>query len=75
VKTKYISMKMLPKGSNPPKRAITGGVRYHCFLGIGLGIVLTRQGLSGTPLQLRPTIVPRRAKGKEMKAQMTNITT
>lgn len=68
-------MKMLPKGSNPPIRDITDGVRYHFFSGIGRGIVLTRHGLFGDPLQFRPTTVPRSARGKEIKAQMTNTTT
>lgn len=68
-------MKILPKGSNPPIMDTTDGVRYHFFSGIGRGIVFTRHGLLGAPLQLRPITVPRRAKGKEMKAQMTKTTT
>jgi len=75
VKTKYISMKMLPKGSNPPIRDITEGVRYHFFSGIGRGIVFTRHGLFGAPLQFLPTTVPRRARGKEINAQITRTTT
>lgn len=68
-------MKMLPKGSSPPINEITEGVRYHFFSGIGRGIVLTRQGLLGAPLQFLPTTVPNRTKGKEMKAHRTNMTT
>ena len=52
---KYISMKMEPKGSRPPIRAITLGCRYHFFAGMGEGMRFTRQGLSGWPAQLRPT--------------------
>ena len=73
--TKYISMKMLPKGSRPPINEMTEGVRYHFFSGIGRGIVFTRQGLFGAPLQFLPTTVPKSTKGKEMKAQSTNMTT
>ena len=51
---KYISMKMDPKGSSPPMRAITQGRRYHCRSGMGEGILLTLQGLSGIPFQFRP---------------------
>ena len=51
---KYISMKMDPKGSRPPMRAITVGLRYHCRSGMGEGIRFTLQGLSGSPFQLRP---------------------
>ena len=51
---KYISMKMDPKGSRPPMRAITLGLRYHCRSGMGEGIRFTLQGLSGSPFQLRP---------------------
>lgn len=68
-------MKMLPKGSNPPMSETTDGVRYHFFMGIGRGIVFTRHGLLGAPLQFLPTTVPRRASGKEIKAQMTKTTT
>jgi len=35
----------------------------------------TRQGLFKTPLQFLPTIVPRSARGNEIKAQMTNTIT
>ncbi|MCI28960.1 hypothetical protein A2U01_0050164 [Trifolium medium] len=66
---------MLPKGSNPPIRETTEGVRYHFFSGMGRGIVFTRHGLFGAPLQFLPTTVPRSARGKEMKAQMTKTTT
>lgn len=72
---KYISMKMLPNGSRPPMIATTVGVRYHFFCGIGRGMVFTRHGLSGTPLQLRPTTVPARHSGNEMNAQIRNTTT
>ena len=75
MKTKYISIKMLPKGSRPPMREIIDGVKYHFFSGIGRGMVLTRQGLFGAPLQFLPTTVPRRAKGKEIKAHITKTTT
>jgi hypothetical protein len=75
VKTKYISMKMLPKGSKPPMIETTRGVRYHFFSGIGRGMVFTRQGLLGDPLQFLPTTVPNKASGKEMNAQRTNMTT
>ena len=68
-------MKILPKGSSPPMRETTDGVRYHFFSGIGRGMVFTRQGLFGAPLQFLPTTVPRSARGKEMKAQMTKTTT
>jgi len=68
-------MKMLPNGSNPPIREITVGVRYHFFSGIGRGMVFTRHGLFGAPFQFLPTTVPRRARGKEIKAQMTKTTT
>lgn len=66
---------MLPNGSRPPIKEITDGVKYHFFTGIGRGMVLTRHGLFGAPLQFLPTTVPRRAKGKEMNAQMTKTTT
>ncbi|KAF7842742.1 hypothetical protein G2W53_005040 [Senna tora] len=66
---------MLPKGSNPPISETTDGVRYHFFSGMGRGMVFTRQGLFGAPLQFLPTTVPRSARGKEMKAQMTKTTT
>lgn len=46
---KYISMKMDPKGRSPPRTEITSGVRYHFFAGMGRGMDLTRQGLSGAP--------------------------
>lgn len=75
MKTKYISMKILPKGSNPPIRAMTDGVRYHFFSGIGRGIVFTLHGLFGAPLQFLPTTVPKRARGKEMKAHRMKTTT
>jgi hypothetical protein len=75
VNTKYISMKMLPKGRSPPINEITEGVRYHFLSGIGRGIVFTRQGLFGAPLQFLPTTVPKSTRGKEMKAQRTNMTT
>lgn len=68
-------MKILPKGSNPPINETTEGVRYHFFSGIGRGIVFTRQGLLGAPLQFLPTTVPRRASGKEIKPQITKTTT
>lgn len=68
-------MNMLPKGSRPPIKETTDGVRYHFFSGMGRGMVLTRQGLFGAPLQFLPTTVPRSARGKEMKAQMTKTTT
>ena len=52
---KYISMKMEPKGSRPPMRAITQlACRYHCRSGMGEGILFTLQGLSGIPFQFRP---------------------
>lgn len=66
---------MLPKGRSPPISETTDGVKYHFFSGIGRGMVLTRQGLLGTPLQFLPTTVPRSANGKEMKAQITKTTT
>ena len=66
---------MLPNGNNPPIRDMTDGVRYHFFSGIGRGIVFTRQGLSGAPDQFLPITVPSNAKGKEMKAHITNTTT
>lgn len=66
---------MLPKGSSPPMREMMDGVKYHFFSGIGRGMVLTLQGLFGAPLQFLPTTVPRRAKGKEIKPQMTKTTT
>ena len=52
---KYISMKMEPKGNRPPMRAMTRGRRYQARAGTGLGMRFTRQGLSGSPFQLRPT--------------------
>lgn len=66
---------MLPKGRSPPIIETTDGVKYHFFSGIGRGMVFTRQGLLGAPLQFLPTTVPRSARGKEMKAQMTKTTT
>ncbi|KAM0003159.1 hypothetical protein Hdeb2414_s0296g00859871 [Helianthus debilis subsp. tardiflorus] len=51
------------------------GVRYHFFSGIGRGIVITRHGLLGATLQFRSTTVPRRARGKDMKTQMTKTIT
>ena len=71
---KYISMKMDPKGSRPPMMAMTWGVRYHFFRGMGRAMVFTRQGLSGVPLQLRPTMAPMVARGREMNAQMMRTT-
>ena len=38
---KYISMKMLPKGSSPPASATTHGRRYHFLSGMGLGMRFT----------------------------------
>jgi hypothetical protein len=38
-------------------------------------MVFTRHGLFGAPLQFLPTTVPRRARGKEMKAHITKTTT
>ncbi|CAA3010214.1 Hypothetical predicted protein, partial [Olea europaea subsp. europaea] len=67
LKTKYISMNMQPKGSNLPIIETTDGVRYHFFSGIGRGMVFTRQGLFGVPLQFLPIIVPRSAKGERDK--------
>lgn len=52
---KYISMKMEPKGSRPPMRAMMLGCRYHFLAGIGLGMRLTLHGLSGCPAQFLPT--------------------
>jgi hypothetical protein len=75
VKTKYISMKILPKGRSPPKSATAQGLRYHFFSGMGRGMVFTRHGLSGTPLQFLPKTVPSSTNGKEMNAQITNTTT
>lgn len=66
---------MLAKGRRPPTREITDGLRYHFFSGIGRGIFLTRHGLFGVPLQFLPTTVPRRDRGKEIKAQITRTTT
>lgn len=66
---------MLPNGRRPPMREIIDGVRYHFFSGIGRGMVFTRQGLFGVPLQFLPTTVPRSARGKEINAQMTKTTT
>ena len=68
-------MNMLPKGKSPPIIETTDGVRYHFFSGIGRGMVFTRHGLFGAPLQFLPTTVPRRARGKEMKAHITKTTT
>lgn len=51
------------------------GVRYHFFSGIGRGIVFTRHGLFGEPLQFLPTTVPKSARGNEINAQMMNTTT
>nr|GMD02847.1 hypothetical protein Iba_chr06aCG3260 [Ipomoea batatas]GMD11313.1 hypothetical protein Iba_chr06fCG2520 [Ipomoea batatas] len=75
VKTKYISINMLPNGSKPPIMETTEGVKYHFFTGIGRGIVLTRHGLFGAPLQFLPMTVPSSARGKEMNPQMTKTTT
>lgn len=72
---KYISIKMLPKGRRPPTIEITDGLRYHFFSWIGRGIVLTRHGLFGAPLQFLPTTVPRSVRGNEIKAQITKTTT
>lgn len=66
---------MLPNGRSPPITDTTDGVRYHFFSGIGRGMVFTRHGLLGAPLQFLPITVPRRARGKEIKAQMTKTTT
>jgi len=68
-------MNMLPKGSSPPIRETTDGVRYHFFSGMGRGMVFTRHGLFGAPLQFLPTTVPRSARGKEIKAHITKTTT
>ncbi len=72
---KYISMKMLPKGSKPPTSDITGAVRYHLFWGMGEGIRFTLHGLSGHPFQFLPTTVPKRHRGIEINNQMSNTTT
>ena len=72
---KYISMKMLPKGSSPPISEITDGVRYHFFSGMGRGMVFTRHGLFGEPLQFLPTTVPKSARGNEMNAHITKTAT
>ena len=40
----YISIKMDPNGSTPPRATITGGSMNHFFSGIGRGTALTRQG-------------------------------
>lgn len=40
----YISMKMLPNGSTPPRSTITAGSMNHFFSGIGRGTALMRHG-------------------------------
>lgn len=66
---------MLPKGRSPPINDTTDGVRYHFFSGIGRGMVFTRHGLFGAPLQFLPTTVPRSASGNDMNAQIMKTTT
>ena len=56
-------MKMLPKGSTPPRAINTGGVANQRFSGMSRGIALTRHGSFGVPDQLRPRIVPTTANG------------
>lgn len=68
-------MNMLPNGSNPPIIETTERVKYHFFSGIGRGIVFTRHGLFGAPLQFLPVTVPKSARGKEIKPHMTKTTT
>ena len=43
---------------------------YHFFSGIGLGTVLTLQGLSGVPEMLRPRMVPTRLRGRMTNRQI-----
>jgi len=75
VNTKYISIKMDPKGRMPPRMTMTHDSKYHFFSGMARGIGLTRHGKSGLPDQLRPTTVPRSVSGKMRKNQMLMIAT
>ena len=70
---KYISMKIEPNGRMPVAAMITPGWVYHGPKGIGLAMLLTRQGKSPFPAQWRPNMVPITVKGKETKSQMANI--
>ena len=45
------------------------------LVGDDSGMVILRRRLFGAPLQFLPTTIPRSARGKEMKAQMTKTTT
>ena len=49
---------------------LRGGGPHHFFSGMGLGTVLTLQGLSGWPEMLLPRMVPTRLRGRITNRQM-----
>ena len=53
---------------------VVRGLRYQGFSGIGRGTGLIRQGLSGTPFQFFPRIVPNNESGITMIAQIKRHT-
>ena len=59
----------------PVSAAIDVGVRYQLLSGIGRGMVFTLHGKSGTPFQFRPTTVPNKTRGNEMKLHIRKMTT
>jgi hypothetical protein len=66
-------MKIDPNGSSPEAGMINDGLAYQGEVGIGRGILFTRQGLSDLPIQCLPNIVPAIDSGKETEHQMTVI--
>ena len=68
-------MNIDPKGRMPPNSTIAHGSMNHFFSGIGLGTVLTLQGLSGSPEMFLPRIVPTRFRGRITKRQIHTTVT
>ena len=68
-------MNMDPNGNKPEAGIIKDGLEYQGEKGMGLGILLTRHGLSDLPIQWRPNIVPTIDNGSETNAHITIIFT
>jgi len=73
VNKKYISMKMEPKGRMPAAGMTNVGSAYQGAMGMGLGMLLTRQGGSNLPAVWRPKMVPVTDSGSATKSQMAAI--
>mmetsp|Transcript_4181 Transcript_4181/g.6456 ORF Transcript_4181/g.6456 Transcript_4181/m.6456 type:complete len:80 (-) Transcript_4181:1306-1545(-) len=66
-------MNIDPKGRIPETGMMNQGDEYHFGAGIGLGMLLTRQGNSTLPTKCLPKMVPTTVSGKETKSQTAII--